>query len=462
MHDYAAAVESARRVIETYPVADASIRRSAWIVVAHGSFDLADYPAAEVAYERVLAATPEDDASHAGLVDNLAASIYKQGELAGEADDHRAAADHFLRIRSMAPTSAIRATAEYDAGVALAALEAWTESAEVLEAFRETYPDNELEGEATRLIAHAYRESGDLSRAAREYDRIASTTDDPAVRGDALLVAGDLYRQSHAPQRAIDTYRRYVDEFPRPVEIALETRLEIAEIHEEAFEDALYRAELAEIVRIDAEAGAERTARTRTIAARSALVLAEDLHREFVAVRLLQPFEDSLEDKQRRMDATIDAMGRLVSYEIADVTAAATYYMAETYLDFSRSLAESERPTDLEPAEMNEYELVLEEEAFPFEEKAIDLHEENLEMVHAGVFNDWTEKSLDQLAALVPGRYARNELSAGFPGTIDRFVYRAPAPPIYGPVPDDDQPVQATLRAPGAGENEEVDHAAAR
>jgi len=333
----------------------------------------------------------------------------------------------------------------------------------VLETFRDTYPDHELESEATRLVAHAYRESGDLSRAAREYDRIASSTEDPAVRGDALLVAGDLYEQSGAPQRAIDTYRRYVDEFPRPVETALEARLKIAKIHEATFEESLYRDELAEIVRIDAEAGAERTARTRTIAARSALVLAEDVHREFVAVRLLQPFEESLHEKQQRMDATIDAMGRLVSYEIADVTAAATFYMAETYLDFSRSLAESERPTDLEPAEMNEYELVLEEEAFPFEEKAINFHEKNVEMVHAGVFNDWTEKSLDQLAALVPGRYAKNEHSTGFVGTIDRFVYRAPAPPIYGPVPLDDETIEhATLRAPRAGDDEEVDHATSR
>jgi hypothetical protein len=46
----------------------------------------------------VLAVTPEGDESRAALVDNLAASIYKQGELANEAKDYRAAADHFLRF----------------------------------------------------------------------------------------------------------------------------------------------------------------------------------------------------------------------------------------------------------------------------------------------------------------------------------------------------------------------------
>src|SRR5262249_13175560 len=126
MKDYRAAVTSAQRVIDAYPGAEAPIRRSAWIVVAHGSFELSDYPQAEHGYAQVLAVTPEGDESRASFVDNLAASIYKQGELANQAEDYRAAADHFLRIRSAAPTSAIRATAEYDAGAALIRLKDWT------------------------------------------------------------------------------------------------------------------------------------------------------------------------------------------------------------------------------------------------------------------------------------------------------------------------------------------------
>ena len=66
-------------------------------MVAHGSFELAEYPQAEHAYTQVLTVTPERDASHAKFVDNLAASIYKQGELARDAKDYRAAADHFRR-----------------------------------------------------------------------------------------------------------------------------------------------------------------------------------------------------------------------------------------------------------------------------------------------------------------------------------------------------------------------------
>ncbi len=433
MKDYGPAVATAQRVIDAYPAADASLRRSAWLVVAHGSFEVADYARAEGGYAQVLAATPPADATRAALVDNLAASIYKQGEAAQAALNDRVAADHFLRVRQAAPTSTIRPAAEYDAAAALIRLQDWTAAATVLEAFRSAFPQHELQREATKQIAFVYRQSGQLARAAGEYDRVATESDDPALRGEALLVAGDLYLQSADRDRALDVYGRYVQQFPHPVEGAVETRAKIADLHKAKHDMTRYHQELEAIVRAYATAGAARTGRTRTLAARSALVLAEKLHGEVVAVKLLQPFETTLQVKQGLMDSLIGALDRLVEYEIADVTAAATYYLAETYLDFSRALLQSQRPGDLSAAELKQYEIELEDEALPFEERAIDVHEKNLELLRAGVLGAWTQKSLDRLAELVPARYARSESSGGFLGSIDTYAYRSPASQIVAP-----------------------------
>src|SRR2546425_8564874 len=282
MKDYKAAIEADQRVIDKYPGAAASIRRSAWIVVAHGSFELAEYPRAEHAYTQVLAVTPEGDQSRAVLVDNLAASIYKQGELANEAKDYRAAADHFLRIRTAAPTSSIRETAEYDAGAALIRMQDWKAAVDVLEAFRTTFPKNKLQLEATKQIAYAYRQSGQLSHAAGEYERIASQSDDPALRSEALLDAGDLYAQSNSQDRALDAYKRYVKEFPKPVETAIETRFKIAEMYKAAHDETLYHNQLEEIVSVEAVAGSETSRPTPTLTARSALGPAQPVHGDFV------------------------------------------------------------------------------------------------------------------------------------------------------------------------------------
>src|SRR5438034_5021370 len=457
MKDYKAAIEADQRVIDNYPKAEAAIRRSAWIVVAHGSFELAEFPQAEHAYAEVLKATPEGDESRASFVDNLAASIYKQGEIANEAQDYRAAADNFLRIRSAAPSSAIRATAEYDAGAALIRLEDWKAAVDVLEAFRSTFPENKLQLEATKQIAFAYRQSGQLSHAAGEYDRIASQSADPALRSEALLDAGELYAQSNSRDRALDAYIRYVKEFPKPVETAIETRFKIADMYKASHDESRYHQQLEEIVRADAGAGPERNGRTRTIAARSALVLAEKLYGDFVVVKLRQPFETSLQDKKQRMDATIAALGRLVNYEIAEVTAAATYYMAETYSNFSRSLLESERPADLKPEDLEEFKNNLDEAAFPFEEKAINVHEKNMELLHAGVFNSWTEKSLSRLTELMPGRYAKRETSSGFVAAIDSPVDQSPVPQVS----DDSTPDNAVTQGAAVTDEMRADYESA-
>jgi outer membrane protein assembly factor BamD (BamD/ComL family) len=426
MKDFTPARDAARKLLERFPNAAVPVRRSAWLVVAHSSFDLAQYADAEQAYTHVLEETAKDDAARAGLVDDLAASIYKQGEQANQANDFRTAANHFLRVKQVAPTSKISASAQYDAGAALIRLEDWAAAAAVLDEFRRAYPQHELQKEATKQIAMAYEKSGQLSQSAAEYDRVAAESQNPELRAEAMLQAGDLYQQSKSTDRALDVYSRYIAQFPKPLETAVETRAKIAAIYKEKNEQAQYQHQLEEIVRLDAAGGAERTGRTRNVAAHAALVLTEQTFARFAALKLTQPFERSLQEKQRNMDLAMKAFGKLVGYEVGEVTAAATFYMAEIYTNFSQSLRESERPPGLSGAALKGYEDQLDEEAFPFEEKAIGVHEKNLELMRRGVYDSWIEKSLARLAVLKPGRYAKSEVSSGFVGLLDRYVYRQP------------------------------------
>ena len=146
-------------------------------------------------------------------------------------------------------------------------------------------------------------------------------------------------------------------------------------------------------------------------------MLAEPLYSRFASIELKQPFEKSMAAKQKAMSEAIKGFNTLVPYEVADVTAAATFYMAQVYASFSRSLNESERPTGLDGTDLQDYNDQLDEMAFPFEEKAIGLHEKNIELMEAGVHSPWIEKSLASLAQLVPARYARPEASSGFLGS---------------------------------------------
>ena len=109
------------------------------------------------------------------------------------------------------------------------------------------------------------------------------------------------------------------------------------------------------------------------------------------------------------MRDAIDTYTRLVEYQVGDVTAAATYYIAEIYYEFSVALINSERPDNLNAEELEQYELVIEDQAYPFEEKAINVHEKNMELLDVGVYNEWIDRSIAKLAKLVPARYGKSE-----------------------------------------------------
>lgn len=447
MQEFEPAIAAARKLIDRYPDTDTGLVRSAWTVVAHSSIDIEAYPQAEQAYTNVLGLTAADDDSRPAIVDGLAASIYKQGEQSLAAEDYRAAADHFLRIRDVAPGSSIRTAAEYDAAAALIQVEDWGMASGVLEAFREEFPEHELNTEATKQLAFVYREDGQIERSASEHERMAAEADDPGFAREALLTAAELYDEAASMDNAIRVYLAYVDAYPRPLDLAAESRTRLAAIFEETGDTARYYEQLGEVVALDAAAGADRTDRSRVLAARAALVLAERRYEYFAELSLTLPFDESLKAKQARMDEALNAFEALVDYEVAEVTAAATYYIAEIYFGFSAALLESERPDGLSASETLDYDMALEEEAFPFEDRSIEVHEANYELLAAGIYNAWVQKSLDKLAGLMPARYAKSEISGGFIGSIDVYAYRMPIAP---------EPVEPGAQAEVAAQVSEV------
>jgi len=423
MEDYPQAQSVARQLIDTFPNAELAVRRDAWLIAAHSAFKLELYSAAETAYLKVLALLPEPDPARAALVDDLAASIYKQGEQARAQQDYRAAANHFLRVGSVASTSKFRPTADYDAAAALIQLEDWKQAKTVLLAFRVSFPKHELLPEVTKKIAFIYRQDGQLALAAVEFERVEKEAQDDEVRRDALLIAAQLYSATGNDLRALAVYRRYVAAFPQPVELNLETRDKIAQILKTMNAREDYLAELRQMVTIDGTAGEARTSRTRYLGGSAALALAEVNYQVFSEVKLVKPFKDNLAKKQALMKLSTKEFTQLLDYEIGEITAAATFYLAESYANLSTSLMTSERPDNLGPLELEQYELALEDQAYPFEEKAIAVHQSNIELIPLGIYNNWIVLSLQKLTKLIPARYDRPEEPSGMMTSLSSYRY---------------------------------------
>ncbi len=407
------AIAVGQTVVGKQPPVDAPLARTAWTVIAHSQFDLEKFAEAEQAYYELQKFTPEDDAiAEQEIGDRIASSIYKQGEEARNDGDLEAAIVHFTRLGEVVPDSDIRATAEYDAAAALITLAAWSRASGALEQYRADYPDSEFNDDITKKLAVTYLSAGLAAEAASEFERIAvAESSDDDVRREALWKAAELYRETNetsSEQRVLDDI---IAQYPNPISESIEARYRMLEIAEAEGDGAARTARLEDLVRVDATAGSQRSDRTRYLAAGASLELADPVRRKFEVVRLTQPLAESLKLKRALMEDVITVYTDAAEYGVAEVTTAATFRLAQVYQQFGADLMESERPTELDAQALEQYDLLLEEQAYPFEEKAIDLYKANTDRTIDGVYDEWVRSSFDSLAGLMPGRYAKMERS---------------------------------------------------
>ena len=405
------AIAVSQIVVDKQPPVKPELARTAWTVIAHSQFDLENFAVAEDSYYQLRSFTPADDVvAGQEIKDRIASSIYKQGEQARDAGDLETAVTHFRRLGQVVPDSDIRSTAEYDAAAALINLAAWDRASGVLEQFRADYPDSEFADDITQKLAVTYLEAGRSVQAAQEFERIAATassTDD--VRREALWKAAELYKDSNTTTSEQRVLENIIVSYPNPLSESVEARYRLLEISRAAGDSAAVTARLQELIRVDATAGPQRSDRTKYIAATASLELAEPVLKRFTVVKLNQPLADSLKLKRSLMEDVIKVYTDAADYGVAEVTTAATYRLGEVYEQFSSDLLDSERPANLDEAALEQYELLLEEQMYPFEEKAIDLYKANVNRAPDGVYDEWVKRSFNRLAGLMPARYAKSE-----------------------------------------------------
>ncbi len=403
----------AERVLALDPPPTAEQKRVATTIVAHTAFEAGDFGRAEKRYGEALALIPERDAARKDLIERQAASIYKQGEAAQKAGNGRDAVGHFTRVAGVAPQSSIHATAQYDAAAALIGLKDWDAAARTLEDFRQRFPKHPLVEDASSKLAVAYLERGRWSEAAGEFERVANSGKDPKLAQEALWQAAELHGKGNNRVASAKAYERYLKQYPDPLERAIETRHRLATLAK-ADGNAKREFELQrEILAADQRGGAARTDRTRYLGAMAALAMAQPAVDDYKKVALVEPLARSMKNKKAKFEAALKGYSTVADYGVADAITAATFHTAALYQDFGKAMMGSQRPKGLKKLELEQYNVLLEEQAFPFEEKAIELHEVNAKRTAQGVYDEWVQKSFTALRTLKPGRYARVERSEG-------------------------------------------------
>jgi cellulose synthase operon protein C len=413
LQDGEQAATVAQHVLTLQPPATPAQRRTAWTVLAHTAFERGEFGQAERAYVEVLALLPAQDAARNDMVERLAASVYRQGERARDAGLARDAVAHFARVATVAPQSAVRANAQYDAAAALIGLKDWDGAARTLEDFRQRYPNHALQAEVGNKLTVAYLEQQRWAPAAAELERLAASQTDPQIARTSLWQAAELYDKAGSRAAAAKAYGQYVARFALPLEPAIEARWRMAGIAKAEAQPAREMALMQDVLHADQGGGEARSPRTRYLGGMAALALAAPVFESYRKVELVEPLAKQLKLKKSRLEEVLKAYALAAEYGVAEVSTAATFQVASLYQDFGHALMNSQRPKKLSKKELEQYDLMLEEQAFPFEEKAIELHELNARRAREGVYDDWVKRSFAALRELKPVRYAKNERVEG-------------------------------------------------
>jgi tetratricopeptide (TPR) repeat protein len=415
--EYDEAVNLADNLLTTWPQLPAELRQTALLILGHGYFEMNDFVAAESAYHRLLL-IDLDAEEQEKVEERLLAAVYKQGEAAEEAGYTDDAVAHYLRLADIDPGSEIAAQGQFDAVAVVEEAGRIGEAAVLLEGFRTSFPDHELNRDLEKRLADMYERTGDWENAAEEYLTLSETAPDVEVRQQSKYRAAELYLELGDRNEAIEQFKEYAHTYETPLDLNLEAVHHLDVLYQAAGDGKSRRYWLDRKIDIHRKMGTAATERATFLAAEAQYVFAEDERSDFEVIRLTNPLPKSLKRKQKALTRTVKAYEAVAEYQVGRFSTASTYQIANLYASLSKSIMESDRPGNLNELELEQYEILLEEQAYPFEEQAISLHEINMRRSWDGVYDDWVKQSFAELRRLMPARFDKQEIDVAYVETI--------------------------------------------
>ncbi|MDH3643327.1 MAG: tetratricopeptide repeat protein, partial [Gammaproteobacteria bacterium] len=413
LQQYQQAVDLAQNLMVMFPNLEPEHEKTALLILGHGWFELQDFATAENAYHRLLGFELAAD-KQSNVEERLLASVFKQGEAseaAGAPDD---AIYHYLRLGEIDHDAELAIQGHFDAIAVVEGLGRTGEAAALLADFRGRYPNHELGRDTSKRLAGMYEQTEDWSGAAAEYVELSRSAEESDVRRQSAYRAAELYLQLGDERNAIEYFSSYAHTYHEPMDLRLEAIQNLDEIYQRNGDPDKRRFWLEKKIEVYRAMGGNPTQRATYLAAEAELVFAEDERLRFDAVRLSNPLPESLKRKQTALKRTLKAFERVADYKVAGFSTASTFHIADLYAALSAEIMRSDRPDGLSALELEQYEILLEEQAFPFEEQAIGLHEINMRRSWEGTYDDWVKKSFAELGRLMPARFDKHEIEIAY------------------------------------------------
>jgi TolA-binding protein len=399
--DYLLSEKFSREVLSK-PLASADILYGSGLINAHSNFELEQYKQAEIGYERLLGFNKNKDKSVLG--ERLAASIYKQAEMEPVIG---LSAELYLKVVDKVPNASIAPQALYDASSQFLQVNKWRQAIAALSVFQQRFPKHTLYNDASDKLVFAYLENKEPISAASKLEEIANTISDQEKASNSLYKAAEIYQENDFQNLAIPLLATFIDKYPNQFDLVIEahnTHISYYNAQKNTVSKADWQKKL---VNYEKSNSKFRTARSSSLAANAAFELTYSDLEKFESISLTLPLKKSLGKKTTALKNIVSQLEALTVYQDSVIMSAATFQIASVYRTLARDILESERPSSLNELQLEQYNILLEEQAYPFEEQAMDIYKINVEKVAQGHYDNWIERTFDVLAIMNPTEFER-------------------------------------------------------
>ena len=342
----------------------------------------------------------------------IASSIYQQGQAVKNTQPNLAI-EHWLRLGTVTPKASYRANAEFDAANLLLSSLNWRRAVSVLLAFQQQFPDHEYSASIPAKLANSYQELAQYDRAAEQLIIMQKSADSTELKRELQYSIAENYLKAKDMAKAIIHFRHYAHRYPEPFAIAQEVRFKMSEFYRETKEPNKryfwYRKLLSAH---NSNTGSRELAaqqRSSYLASMAAYELGQAHQQSFSATKLTLPLNSSLKRKQKSLKQAVSYYQQVFSFGLVDFVPKANYQLASMYQLLAADVLASELPKGLGELALEEYSILLEELAYPFEEKAIELYSSNAQRAWQGLYDEWIKKSFAALATLEPAKFGKTE-----------------------------------------------------
>ncbi len=393
----------ARRFTEFFPTANPESRRKALRLYANAAYKRKDYIAAAKAYGELTQGQTESTAER-----NLQAhALFRAARQQLESGDWLRALALLQEVRASNADAALSEKAQFEIARCHLELEAYDKADAALVAYLTEFPQGPMRLNALEKRLWLAQHRNDVEAQASLWLALAREQGE-SQRLPSLLQAAHLFAQAERSQHAVKVAARVL----KMKAVAHTDRIEMMAILVAATTGQTRHRWLQKMVREYSGREARLDERGRYLFARGVFQLAELEQRNFTTFPLAMPLQRSLKKKKRYFEQAAGLMRQVAGYGFEDLTTQATFALAEMYAQFARAIIDSEQPGNLTELEREEYLLLLEETAFPFEEKAIELHTLNVSRIAKGTYDPSVARSMEALATLMPARYGKQEQHA--------------------------------------------------